>query len=49
MQKEVILAVCVGLACYALGAFIWGPSVIRAFRRKLREWRQVIREGKAGR
>jgi hypothetical protein len=49
MQKEVILAVCVGLFCYGLAAFIWGPVIIRAFRRKLREWRQVLREGKAGR
>lgn len=49
MQAEIILAVCLGLACYALAAFIYGPVIIRAFRRKLREWRQVIHEGKAGR
>lgn len=49
MQGTVIFCVCFGLFCYALAAFMWGPSLIRAFRRKLREWRQVLREGKAGR
>ena len=49
MQAEVIFAVCAGLFLYALGAFIYGPLIIRAFRRKLREWRQVIHEGKADR
>ena len=46
MQAEVIFAVCVGLFCYALGAFILGPVIIRAFHRKLREWRQVLGKGK---
>jgi hypothetical protein len=49
MQTEVIIAVCVALACYGLAAFIYGPVIIRAFRRKLREWRQVLHERKGNR
>lgn len=60
MIGEAILAVCLVIFCYALAAFVFGPTIIWGFRRmrkkcraafyrKRSEWRRVLREGRGNR